>query len=135
MKKILLFIFLFLMPVFHTSVFAGESNVKVKIPINLHSVISGCSETKSTWWYECTIKTGFASIQESIWEIIKYFTFLTGLAWILYIIINWIAISMAWLEESWEKAAKENIKKALMWLLLLLLSWMILNFIAPWIYT
>lgn len=130
MKKILLTIVLFIIPIFFTSVFADSVNVKV--PLDLKSMWLDCKATST--YYTCTIQTWFASVSTTIWQIIKYFTFITGLAWVLYIIFNWIMLSMAWLDQNMEKQSKDNIKKALIWLILLLLSWAILNFIAPWIY-
>lgn len=130
MKKILLTIILFIIPIFFTSTFADS--IRVKVPLNLSKMWLAC-EAESTY-YACTVNTWFASVSTSIWQIIKYFTFITGLAWVLYIIFNWIMLSMAWLDQNMEKQSKDNIKKALIWLILLLLSWAILNFIAPWIY-
>lgn len=99
---------------------------------------SGSSEpiTLSDWnpVYECTIERWFWTVKSTIWQIIKYLTYITWLAGVLYIIINGIMLSMSWLEQSMKDTAKKNIKKVLIWLLLLLLSWVFLNMIAPWIY-
>lgn len=132
MKKILLLIITFLAFFVFQSTYA--ETIKVKIPINLSSVISTCWSEPTDWSYECSITTWFSSVKEWLWQIVKYLTFMTWLAWVLYIIINWIMLSMAWLDQNMEKSAKDNIKKTLIWLIILLLSWLILNFIAPWIY-
>jgi len=134
MRKLFLIIILIIIPVFFTNTYAADTII-VKIPINLHSVIDGCNETSSNWAYECKIETWFASVWKWIWQIIKYFTFITGLAWVLYIIFNWIKLSMAWMNQSLKESAIKSIQKTLIWLVLLLLSWVLLNFIAPWIYT
>ncbi len=134
MKKLLLVIIFIISSLFYSSIYA--SNIIVKIPINLHSVISECSEEiNADWVYTCTIESWFWSINKWIWQIIKYFTFITWLAWVLYIIINWIMLSMAWMNDGLKAKAKENITKTLLGLILLLLSWLILNIIAPWVYT
>lgn len=133
MKKIIILLTLF----FICSQNTFAETIKVKVPIDLSSVISTCDWWD--WWdwkteYECSITTWFASVKEWLWQIVKYLTFITWLAWVLYIIINWIMLSTAGLDQNREKEAKDNIKKTLIWLVLLLLSWLILNFIAPWIY-
>lgn len=130
MKKFLLTVILFIIPIFFTSTFADS--IKVKVPLDLSKMWLTC-EPESTY-FACTVDTWFASVSTSIWKIIKYFTFITWLAWVLYIIFNWIMLSMAWLDQNMEKQSKDNIKKTLIWLILLLLSWLILNFIAPWVY-
>lgn len=130
MKKIIILLALF----FICSQNTFADTIKVKIPIDLSSVISTCDWWKWKTEYECKITTWFSSVKEWLWQIVKYLTFMTWLAWVLYIIINWIMLSMAWLDQNMEKSAKDNIKKTLIWLIILLLSWLILNFIAPWIY-
>lgn len=94
------------------------------------------NELESDWsqLYECTVQRWFWTIKSTIGSIIKYATFITWLAWVLYIIVNWIMLSMSWLEQSMKENAKKNIQKVLVWLILLLLSWVILNLIAPWVY-
>ncbi|NDK07706.1 hypothetical protein EOM39_00495 [Candidatus Gracilibacteria bacterium] len=132
MKKILLLIITFLAFFVFQSTYA--ETIKVKIPINLSSVISTCGSEPTDGSYECSITTGFSSVKEGLGQIVKYLTFMTGLAGVLYIIINGIMLSMAGLDQNMEKSAKDNIKKTLIGLIILLLSGLILNFIAPWIY-
>lgn len=89
--------------------------------------------TKNPKW-ECTVKKWFWSIVEMMWAIIKYFTFLAWLGWVLYLVINGIMYSM-WGMDPWLKdESKKRISKTLVGLVLLFLSWAILNMIAPWIY-
>jgi hypothetical protein len=83
--------------------------------------------------YTCTVKPGFGTVMELMWWIIKYFTFLASLGWVLFIVINWIMLSMwgMW----WNKdEIKKRITMTIWWLILLLLSGLILHSIAPWIY-
>lgn len=87
-----------------------------------------CSE------YICKIEPWFSQIQSMMWTIIKIFTALATLAWVLFIVINWIMLSMWWMDSWMKEAVKWRIIKTLWWLILLLLSWVILNMIAPWIY-
>jgi hypothetical protein len=101
-------------------------------PMWLHCAAE--NPTKDTGVFICHIQTWFASISDVLWQIIKYFTFITWLAWVLFIIYNWIMLSMAWLNDWLKAKAKENIQKTILWLILLLLSWLFLNFIAPWVY-
>lgn len=90
-------------------------------------------DTSGTWTWEfiCTITPWFSSVQSMVWQIIKYFTWLAALAWVLFIVVNWMLLSMWW---DWADEIKKRIKKTIMWLILLLLSWVILYSIAPWIY-
>lgn len=93
---------------------------------------------EATWFdsyppaqYKCTIKPWFSSIQSMIGQIIKWFTAIAALAWVLFIVINWILLSMWW---EWKDEIKKRIVKTITWLILLLLSWVILSIIAPWVY-
>jgi uncharacterized membrane protein YsdA (DUF1294 family) len=67
-------------------------------------------------------------------KMIKYATMIAALAWVLFIVINWIAISASGVDSSAKEAAKWRITKTIIWLILLLLSGTLLNLIAPWIY-
>lgn len=143
MKKFFIIIIFVIISTFFTTVYASDK-IEVKVPVDLSPMWLHCAADQGldennkvveTGTFTCHIDTWFASILEVIWQIIKYFTFLTWLAWVLFIIFNWIKLSMAWINAEYEKEAKDNIKKTLFWLILLLLSWLILNFIAPWVYT
>lgn len=90
--------------------------------------------TKITW-YECRVEKGFGSVTKMLWKIIKYFTYIAALAWVLYIVINGILYSMWWADDSFKTESKKRIITTLVWLIILMLSWVILNAIAPWIYT
>ena len=92
------------------------------------------TKKKSPTW-ECTVKKGFWQITLMLGNIIKYFTFLAGLWGVLFIVINGILYSMGGIDSGWKDEAKKRIVKTLIGLTLLLLSWVILNAIAPWIYT
>jgi hypothetical protein len=69
-----------------------------------------------------------------LWAILKYFTYIASLVWVLFIVYNWILYSMWGLDE----ALKTNAKKMIIWTLaglaLLFLAWPLLQFIAPWVY-
>lgn len=84
--------------------------------------------------YICTVEKWFESVSRMMWDIIKYFTYLATLAWVLFIVINGILYSMWWMDQSLKDESKKRIIWTLMWLALLFLSWVILNMIAPWIY-
>ena len=84
--------------------------------------------------YSCNVQKWFSSITKMMWAIIKYFTYIAALGWVLFIVINGILFSMGWAEPSMKDDAKKRIIWTLTWLILLLLSWVILNMIAPWVY-
>ena len=85
-------------------------------------------------WFKCEVEKWFWSIVSMLWSIIKYFTFIASLWWVLYLVIGWIMYSMSWIDPWAKDKAKEWITKTIIWLILLLFSWVILNLIAPWIY-
>lgn len=92
---------------------------------------AGCTWTD--WDYTCTVQPWFGTVMQLMWWIIKYFTFLASLGWVLFIVINWIMLSMGWFW--WSKdEIKKRITMTIGWLILLLLSGLILHSIAPWIY-
>lgn len=84
--------------------------------------------------WECTVEKWFGSVINMMWYMIKWFTFIAALSWVLFVIINGILYSMSWLDPSMKDKAKERIKTTLSWLILLFLSWIVLNMVAPWIY-
>lgn len=84
--------------------------------------------------YTCDVQPGFGSIVAMAGEIIKYFTYITALACVLFIVVNGILYSMAGINDGLKTSAKERIIKTLIWLVILMLSGVILNAIAPWIY-
>lgn len=113
--------------------YATDDSETIKVKVTEKIPWAWCSDIKDTKdnLYTCTIKPGFGTIQIMIWKIIKWFTALAALAWILFIVINWILLSTWW---EWKDEIKKRIIKTLIWLILLLLSWLILSMIAPWIY-
>jgi len=84
--------------------------------------------------YKCEVSKWFGSIMVMLWNIIKYFTYIASLWWVLFIVVNGIMYSMWWVDQSLKDEAKKRITWTLVWLILLFLSWIILNLIAPWIY-
>lgn len=98
-------------------------------------VVKGNENDKNApMYYECKIDWGIAWFYSTLQWIIKYFTFIVVLTWVMFIVINWIAISMSWIDSWAKEAAKWRILKTIWGLVLLLLSWVILNLIAPWVY-
>lgn len=85
--------------------------------------------------YTCEIGSGFSSVTIIIWNIIKYFTYITALAAVLFIVINGIFYSMSGIDAGMKDSAKKRIIQTLLGLVILLLAGTILNAIAPWIYT
>lgn len=130
MKKFLLIILILISSL--TSLNTYAETIKVKVPLDMSKLWLTCSSEGKA--FICDVDVWFWSVKNSIWKIIKYFTFISALSWVLYIIYNWIKLSMAWLNQEYEKEAKDSIRKTLLWLVILLLSWLILNFVAPWVY-
>ena len=111
----------------------GENNTKV-IERDVTVWIWSSKRTVRRITYECEIKPWFTSVMIMIWKMIKYFTFLAGLWWMLFIVINGIMYSMWWIDQGLKDESKKRIIQTLVWLIVLLLSWIILNIIAPWIW-
>ncbi len=84
--------------------------------------------------YDCKVEKWVWQIVSMLWNIIKYFTYIALLSWVLFIVYNGILYSMWWADQSLKDDSKKRIIWTLIWLILLLLSWPILQLIAPWIY-
>ncbi len=106
--------------------------IKVGVPIDFSSVIDGCWWTK--WDYYCNVPRWTSWFQIIMAWIIKYLIFIASIAWVLFIVINWVLYSMAWMSDSLKSDSKSRIIKTLIWIILLIMSWIILNLIAPWVY-
>lgn len=145
--KILLLVYIFSFFNIIWNTYAADSSTWSWILIKVTEKIpwASCTEIKSDWtawkvkeWetqmYECSVAKWFASVTEMLWKIIKYFTYIAALWWVLFIIINGILYSMWWIDQWMKDEAKKRIGWTLTWLVLLFLSWMILNLVAPWIY-
>lgn len=85
--------------------------------------------------YSCNPGNGFDSVTNVMWAMVKYFTYIAALAAVLFIVINGILYSMSGLDAGLKDGAKKRIIATLLGLVVLLLAWVILNAIAPWIYT
>lgn len=96
-----------------------------------------CSPSMEEWkrWiYSCNVPKWFTGVMNMAGEMIRYFTYITALACVLFIVINGVLYSMAWINDSLKTWAKDRITKTLIGLVILMLSWVILNVLAPWIY-
>lgn len=85
--------------------------------------------------YECKVEKGFSAVMSMIGSIIKYFTYITMLCAVLFIVVGGIMYSMSWLDSGMKEEAKKRIIQAVFGLILLMLSWVILYILFPWIYT
>jgi hypothetical protein len=135
MKNILKIIAIFVFSFIWTTNFAQAEWQTVKVTEKIPGI--GCtyqSSGEDKWYYYCNVDWWVAGFYKTIQWILKYFTFLVVLTWVLFIVINWIAISMSWVDSWAKEAAKWRIMKTIGGLILLLLSWVILNLIAPWVY-
>ena len=122
MKKFIIFLGIFFFS------FGISYAIQVPISTDLGGIIPWCGSSS------CNVWTGFSVVKDVMWGIIKYFTYLAGLAWVLYIVINGVMYSMAGIDDGLKASAKERIQKMLIGLVLLMLSGVILNIIALWIY-
>ena len=144
-RKILLISVLFFIGFNLNTSFAATDSWVVNVRVTEKIPWANCSEArdKTTWdilysWdmilYDCKVKKGVSQIIDMLWNIIKYFTYIASLAWVLFIVYNGILYSMWWIEDSLKDWAKKRIIWTLIWLLILFLSWPLLQLIAPWIY-
>ncbi len=120
-----------------TNTYAEETWIKIEVTEKIPWGKCTPKGTPKEWqpqMYECNIAKWFWAVTVMLGNMIKYFTYIAALAWVLYIIINGILYSMWWAEQSFKDESKKRIKATLTWLVLLFLSWIILNLIAPWIY-
>ena len=144
MKKIILLSILIISILGITNTYAEGDEAKPikvqvteKMPWMTECYVTWKSETDtkavadtSKWeTYTCKVEPGFWSVQTMLGGIVKYFTFIAGIAGVLFLVINGIMYSM------WDKEeAKKRITKTLVGLIILFSSWVILNIVAPWIY-
>lgn len=146
MKKIILLISIIWLSLFSVSnTFAEGTTIKVSVPIDFSSVFNWSwvtclsewtSDSSWTKWptHYCEVPKGTTWFQVVMAWIIKFFVFIASLSWVLFIVLNWIMYSMAWMNDSFKTEAKDRITKTLIWIILLLMSWVILNILAPWVY-
>ena len=134
MKKILLILCIFCSFLLIPEIgFANNPTIAVEVTEKIPG--ANCGEANADGIYTCNITSGFSSITSIMWAIIKYFTYLTALAAVLYIVINGILYSMSGLDAGAKDTAKKRIVQTLLGLVLLFLAGTILNAIAPWVYT
>lgn len=137
MKKIILLSIFIITSLWFNNTYAATWEVIVQTTEKM-PWMTGC--VNADWYtdenplYNCTIQPGFSSVQEMLSGIIKYFTFIAGIAWVLFLVINWIMYSMGWMDAWMKDEAKKRISKTLVGLMVLFCSWIILNLVAPWIY-
>lgn len=144
MKLILKCITIFFLSLYSVSfVFASESTTQnsssdgsIKVTVTEKIPGANCVEDTS-WWtgtsklYKCTIQPWFKTVQLMIGQIIKWFTAIAALSWVLFIVVNGILLSMHGGDKD---KVKGRIKQTISGLILLLLSGVILSIIAPWVY-
>ena len=140
MKKIIIKILLTILIIwniwFISNTYATWSWITVTVTEKIPGAncIKADKSTKEQPRWDCKVEKWFGSVVTMMWAIIKYFTFLAWLWWVLFIIVNGIMYSMWGAEPSLKDEAKKRIIGTLSWLIVLLLSWVILNIVAPWIY-
>lgn len=141
MKKIILSIIITFISLFWFSYIShaegSESNsIEVKISADFSPILPWtCFPANSEGEYICAVPKWVSWFEVIMGWIIKYIVFIASLAWVLFIVINWILYSMWWADDSLKTDAKKRIMQTLWWIILLLLSWVILHIIAPWVYS
>ena len=84
--------------------------------------------------YVCSVPKSSKWIVDMLWNIISYATFITWIAWVLFIVINGILYSMWGIDDDLRWKSKERIIRTLTWLIILFSAWYILQLVAPWVY-
>lgn len=139
--KITIKILLLLCLLFSFNLSFAEDARTIKITVTEPIPWANCAETTNTsaeWPVKpkivCEVPVWWTAALGIMWQIIRWFTAVAMIVWVLFIVLNWIYLSM-WGVDSWAKeAVKKRIMMALGWLILLLLSWPLLSLIAPWVY-
>lgn len=135
MKKILIYILLSFSVISFFSLIGESVYATNSITVEVTEKVPGAGCTgPSGGPYKCNLWTGFWSVMSMLWRMIKYFTYIAGLAGVLFIVINGILYSMSGMDAGMKDEAKKRITKTLLGLVVLLLSGLILNMIAPWVY-
>lgn len=134
MKKILLLLSIFIIWIFSFNIQTHAVDVTVTEKIPGISCVNAPKFNPKSPQYVCTLKEWMWWVYDTMWWLIKYFTLLAAMGWVLFIVINWIQLSMGWMDSGVKESAKKRIVQTISWLVILLLSWVILNSIAPWIY-
>ena len=136
LKKIIISLIIFLWIFSINNTFAEWETIEVKISTDFSSVLPWvCLPQNDDWNYICTVPKWINGFEIVMAGLIKYITFIASLAWVLFIVVNWILYSMWGADDSLKTESKKRIVKTLSWLIVLLLSWVILHIVAPWIYT
>ena len=118
-----------------TSGWDTSDTIAVKISADFSALLpSNCAPKNDDWDYFCYVPKWITWFEIIMGWLIKYTTFIASLAWVLFIVVNWILYSMWWADDSLKSESKKRIMKTLSWLIVLLLSWVILHIIAPWVY-
>jgi len=135
--KILLLLFIIISFFWISNTYAAGETIEVTITTDFSSILPNgiCLPKNDDWDYICKVPkwVSWFEIVVSWW--IKYITFIASLAWVLFIVINWILYSMWWADDSLKTESKKRIMQTLVWLIMLLMSWVILKIVAPWVYS
>lgn len=131
MKKIFILIIILFSGFFWLNYVNASDHVKVTTNSEMPWV--DCEKIWATK-YECKVPKKSDSLIKTFWWIIKYFAFLTGIFWVLFIVINWIMYSMGWLDQELKETAKKRIIQTIFWLVILFSSGYILQTLAPWFF-
>ncbi len=150
MKKIILLIItvFFSISVYSNTSFAnGEEGWTTSVITTQKIPWANCEPLTNTGWknednndnlqpvtWKCEVWQWASTVISMLWDIIKYFTYLAWLVWVLFIVYNGILYSMWWADQSLKEESKKRIIWTIIWLIVLFLSGPILQIIAPWIY-
>lgn len=135
MKKIILCITLFFISFLFIEVASVAAAGSITVETTARVPGAGCTGPDSDGVYQCRVGQGFTPVMLMVGRIIRYFTYIVALSAVLFIVINGILYSMAGIDQGLKDWAKKRITQTLLGLVVLLLSGVILNAVAPWIYT
>ena len=137
MKKFVIFLAIFFISfIWINNTYAEWETIEVRISADFSTVLPWlCLPKNDDGYYICNVPKWVSWFEIVVASLIKYITFIAALAWVLFIVVNWILYSMWWADDSLKTESKKRIVQTLTWLIMLLMSWVILHIIAPWVYS
>ena len=140
MKKKILLIITLLFWIIFTNISNAEDSAPTNVTITVWTQVPWvpCTMKKDDKTdgvvYVCSVPKSSKWIVDMLWNIISYATFITWIAWVLFIVINGILYSMWGIDDDLRWKSKERIIRTLTWLIILFSAWYILQLVTPWVY-
>ncbi|ATU05511.1 hypothetical protein BKN14_03610 [Candidatus Gracilibacteria bacterium HOT-871] len=140
MKKKILLIITLLFGIIFTNISNAEDSAPTNVTITVGTQVPGvpCTMKKDDKTdgvvYVCSVPKSSKGIVDMLGNIISYATFITGIAGVLFIVINGILYSMGGIDDDLRGKSKERIIRTLTGLIILFSAGYILQLVAPWVY-